>query len=154
MKKVLPFVIAALMIPGVALAKGPNPNKGSQPNHGKAKVMYVLKGLLSNYVPFTPAAGGNPAVPGSVDIVVLHANRHGKLLVSDPNNNPLMVTITIGQNTKLRLKNGLTTITDGDRGAVRVRAAKLAFKGATQDQVVAALENQPAHMVTDWGPAS
>lgn len=151
MKKVLPFVIAALMIPGVAFAKGP----GTHSNHGhQPKVMYVLKGLLSNYVPFTPASGGNPAVPGSVDIVVLHANRHGKLLVSDPNNNPLVVTITIGQDTKLRLKNGLTTITDGDRGAIRVRAAKLAFKGATQDQVVAALANQPAHMVTDWGPPS
>lgn len=154
MRKILPFAIAALMIPGVALAKGPNPNKPTHPNHGKAKVMYVLKGLLSNYVPFTPASGANPAVSGSVDIVVLHANRHGKLLVSDPNNNPLVVTITIGQDTKLRLKNGITTITDGDQGAIRVRAGKLAFSGATQDQVVAALENQPAHMVTDWGPPS
>ena len=39
MKKVLPFVLAALMIPSVALAKGPNPKAGTHPNHGKAKVI-------------------------------------------------------------------------------------------------------------------
>jgi hypothetical protein len=155
MKKVLPFLIAALMIPGVALAKGPNPNKGTHANHGhQPKVMYVLKGLLYNYQAYTPAEGTNSAVPGSVDIVVLHSNRHGKLLRSDPNNNPVYVTITIGPKTKLRLKNGVTSITDGDRGAIRVRASKLAFKSATQKDVLGALANQPAHMVTDWGQPS
>jgi hypothetical protein len=105
------------------------------------------------YQPGTRPSRPRPAaLPGSVDIVVQHANRHGKLLVSDPNNNPLVVTFTIGQDTKLRLKNGASTITDGDRGAIRVRAARLAIKGATQDEVVAALASQPAHMVTDWGP--
>ena len=49
MKKVLPFMIVALLIPSAALAKGPKPGKGPGGNHGKAKVLYVLKGKLSGY---------------------------------------------------------------------------------------------------------
>jgi hypothetical protein len=148
MKKLLPFVIAALMIPGVALAKGPNPNAGSHSNHGKAKVMYVLKGLLSGYTPYTPAANGNPAVDGQISILVQHSNRHGKLLVGQQ-----PVVIDIGQNTKINLANGLTQIApSGDYGMVKVRASKLAFKTATPNDLLAALASQPAHMVTDWGP--
>ena len=148
MKKVLPFVLAALMIPSVALAKGKPPTAGTHTNHGKARVMYVLKGLLSNYVAYTPAAGGNPAVDGQITIQVQHSNRHGKLLVG-----PTPITIDIGQNTKINLANGLTQIAaSGDYGMVKVRAARLAFKTATLSDVQAALLTQPAHMVTDWGP--
>lgn len=154
MKKLLPLAIVALMIPSVALAKGKPPTAGTHTNHGKARVMYVLRGVLSNYTPYVPATDTTTAQDGSIQIVVLHSNRHGKLLRSDPNNNPLYVTIDVGQKTKIRLKNGVTSIANGDRGAIRVRAARLAFKGATQDDVVAALANQPAHMVSDWGPAS
>jgi hypothetical protein len=146
-KMMLAFVIAALLIPGAALAKGPNPN---HPNKGKAKVMYVLKGLLSGYTPYTAAANGNPAVDGSIMIQVQHSNRHGKLLVNSAN--PITVTIDIGQNTKINLANGLTQITDGDYGMVKVRAAKLAFETATTNDLTTALTGQPAHMVTDWGP--
>jgi hypothetical protein len=149
MKKLLPFVIAALVIPSAALAKGKPPTAGTHTNHGKAKVMYVLKGLLSTYVPFTPAANGQPAVDGSIMIQVQHSNRHGKLLVG-----AAPITIDIGQNTKINLENGLTQIADGDYGMVKVRAAKLAFKSAQLADVQAALLNQPAHMVTDWGPPS
>jgi hypothetical protein len=150
MKKILPFALAALMIPSVALAKGPKPHSGTHGNHGKAKVMYVLKGLLSNYVPYTPAANGAPAVDGQITIQVQHSNRHGKLLVG-----PDPVTIDIGQNTKIVLANGLTQIAaSGDYGMVKVRAAKLAFKTATLSDVQAALLDQPAHMVTDWGAPS
>jgi hypothetical protein len=155
MKKALALVVLALALPTVALAKGPNPNKGTHSNQGHhPKVMYVLKGLLYNYQAYTPATTTTTAQDGSIQIVVLHSNRHGKLLRSDPNNNPLYVTIDIGQNTKIRLKNGVTQIMNGDRGAIRVRASKLAFKSATQDDVVKALMNQPAHMVSDWGPSS
>ena len=152
MKKVLPFAIAALMIPSVALAKGPNPKSGTHGNHGKAKVMYVLKGLLSNYVAYTPAANGNPAVDGHITIQVQHSNRHGKLLVGAT---PATIDIDIGQNTKIVLANGVAQIAaSGDYGMVKVRAARLAFKTATLSDVQAALLNQPAHMVTDWGPPS
>jgi hypothetical protein len=146
MKKVLPFAIAALMIPSVALAKGPNPN--SQTVHGKAKVMYVLKGMIYAYTPFNSSTN----TPGSITMVVNHSNRHGKLLVG-----PTPITLTIGANTKVLLKNGVTSIAatpPGDRGMVKVRAARLAFKSATLADVQAALLNQPAFQVIDWGPAS
>lgn len=153
MKKLLPIVIAALMIPSVASAKGKPPTAGTHTNHGKAKVMYVLRGLLYNYTPYVAATGTTAAQDGSIQIVVQHSNRHGKLLRSDPNNNPVYVTIDIGQKTMVRLDDGMTSIANGDRGAVQVRASKLAFKGATQADVLAALANQPAHMVTDRGAA-
>ena len=149
MKKLLPFVIAALMVPSVALAKGKPPTAGTHTNHGKAKVMYVLKGLLSSYTAFTPAVGSSPAVDGQITIQVQHSNRHGKLLVGQT------ITIDLGQNSKINLENGLTQIApSGDYGMVKVRGPKLAFKGAALTDLTVALQNQPAHMVTDWGPPS
>jgi len=146
-KKVLPFVIAGLMIPSVALAKGPNPNAGTHSNRGKAKVMYVLKGMIYAYT----AYDSSTATPGSITIDVNHSNRHGKLLVGQT------ITITIGANTKVLLTNGVASIAaaqPGDRGMVKVRASRLAFKSATLTDVQNALQNQPAHQVIDWGPAS
>jgi len=149
MKKLLPFVIAALMIPSVALAKGKPPAAGTHTNHGKARVMYVLKGLLSNYTAYTPAANGSPAVDGQITIQVEHSNRHGKLLVGQS------MVIDLGQNTKINLENGLTQIApSGDYGMVKLRGPRFAFKGAALADLAAALQNQPAHGVTDWGPAS
>jgi hypothetical protein len=148
MKKLLPFVIAALMIPGVALAKGKPPTAGTHANHGKAKVMYVLKGLIYNYTAFDAAT----STPGSLTISVSHSNRHGKLLVGQP---PL--TVTIGPNTKVLLTNGVASIAaaaPGDNGMVKIRASRLAFKSATVADVQTALTNQPAHQVIDWGPSS
>jgi len=149
MKKLLPFMIAALMIPSVALAKGKPPTAGTHTNHGKANVMYVLKGMLSSYQAFTPAVGSSPAVNGQITILVQHSNRHGKLLVGQT------VTIDLGQNSKINLENGLTQIApSGDYGMVKVRGPKLAFKGATLAPLTAGLQNHAAHMVTDWGPPS
>ena len=151
MRKVLPLAIAALMIPGVALAGGPNPKSGTHSNHGKAKVMYVLKGLLSSYTAYTPAANGSSAVDGQIMIQVQHSNRHGKLLVGQQQ----PIVIDIGQNTRINLANGLTQIApSGDYGMVKVRASKLAFKSAALADLQEALLNQPAHMLTDWGPPS
>jgi hypothetical protein len=147
MKKVLPFVLAALMIPSVALAKGPNPNAGSHTNHGKARVMYVLKGMIYAYT----AYDSSTSTPGSVTIDVNHSNRHGRLLVGQT------ITISLGANTKINLENGVTSIAasqPGDLGMVKVRGPKLAFKSAALIDLQTALQNQPAHMVTDWGPAS
>jgi hypothetical protein len=147
MKKVLPFVLAALMIPSVALAKGPNPNAGSHTNHGKARVMYVLKGMIYAYT----AYDSSTSTPGSVTIDVNHSNRHGRLLVGQT------ITISLGANTKINLENGVTSIAasqPGDLGMVKVRGPKLAFKSAALTDLQTALQNQPAHMVTDWGPAS
>jgi hypothetical protein len=148
MKKFLPFVIAALIIPGVALAKGKPPTAGTHTNQSKAKVMYVLKGLIYNYTAFDSSTN----TPGSLTIAVSHSNRHGKLLVGQP---PL--TVTIGPNTKVLLTNGVASIAaaaPGDNGMVKIRASRLAFKSATVADVQNALTNQPAHQVIDWGPSS
>jgi hypothetical protein len=147
MKKLLPFAIAALMIPGAALAKGPNPQAGRHGNHGKARVMYVLKGLIYAY----SAYDSTTSTPGSITIDVKHSNRHGKLLVGQT------ITITLDANSKLMLANGVTSVAasqPGDRGMVKIRAPRLAFKGATAVDVQDALTNQPAHMVVDWGAPS
>ena len=146
MKKVLPFAIAALMIPGVALAKGPNP--GTHTNHGKAKVMYVLRGMIYGYT----AYDSTTSTPGSITIDVSRSNRHGKLLVGQT---PL--TVTIGPNTKVLLTNGVASIPpphpattawsrSGPRGWLS--------RASTVPDVQNALMNQPAHQVIDRGPAS
>ena len=148
MKKLLPFVIAALMIPSVALAKGKPPTAGTHTNHGKANVMYVLKGMVYAHVPATTST------PGSITIDVKSSNRHGKLLSGQTG-----VMITVGPNTKIELRNGVTAGTiaagqPGDLGMVKVRAPRLAFKSATLADVETALQNHAAHMLTDRGPAS
>jgi len=148
MKKLLPLVIAALMIPGVALAKGKPPTAGTHANHGKANVMYVLHGMIYAYVPYDSATQTN----GSITIDVNHSNRHGRLLDGQQG-----VLITVGPNTKIKLENGVASIAasqPGDLGMVKVRSPRLAFKSATLADVQTALQNHAAHMVTDWGPSS
>jgi hypothetical protein len=148
MKKLLPFVIAALIIPSAALAKGKPPTAGTHTNHGKANVMYVLHGMVYAYVPYDSATQTN----GSMMIDVKSSNRHGKLL-----DGQIGVPITVGPNTKIELRNGVASIAagqPGDVGTVKVRAPRLAFKSATLADVETALQNHAAHMVTDWGPAS
>lgn len=147
MKKLLPFVIAALMIPSVALAKGKPPTAGTHTNHGKANVMYVLKGMVYAYT----AYDSTTSTPGSITIDVNHSNRHGRLLVGQT------IQIPVGPNTKLNLENGVTAVAaaqPGDNGMVKVRAPRLAFKGAALPDLQTALQNHTAHMVTDWGPSS
>ena len=148
MKRALPVVLLALLIPGAALAKGKPPTAGTHTNHGKANVMYVLKGMVYAYTAYDSSTQTN----GSITIDVNHSNRHGKLL-----NGQTGVQITVGPNTKIELENGVTSIAasqPGDLGMVKVRAPRLAFKSATLLDVQNALLNHAAHMVTDWGPAS
>jgi hypothetical protein len=139
MKRVLPFLIAALLVPGAALAKGPKPNNGSNSAKGKAKVMYVLRGTLSAYSAYDPVTPAN----GSITISVLHSNRHGKLLVNSDQ------TFVVGAKTKIRIMNGLSV--DGQScysGVVKVRAARVAFKdpNAAAD-LAAALQGATAFQV-------
>jgi hypothetical protein len=146
MKKLLPFAAVALMIPSVALAKGPNPNAGTHSNHGKAIVMYVLKGTI-----YGTGYDSATSTPGSVTITVTHSNRHGKLLVGQS------IPVTVGANTKVVLDNGVAAIATsqpGDQGMVKIRAPRMAFKGASSTALQTAMQNQSAHMVIDMGPAS
>ena len=145
MKKVVPFAIAALMIPSVALAKGPNPTKGPNQNHGKAKVLYVLKGNLSGYSPFDSATSAN----GSITIDVKRANRHGRAL----KDMSLTFTGGLASNTKIVLRDGVTVIADGDRGLVKVRAPREPRDTSGSD-LAAILTALPVRQVVDQGQAS
>ncbi len=142
MKKVLPFAIAALMIPSVALAKGPP--SGHQ-NHGKAKVLYVLKGNLSGYSAFDSATSTN----GSITIDVKRANRHGRAL----KDMSLTFTGEVASTTRIALPDGVTVIADNDRGLVKVRAPKEPRSMSGSD-LAAILTALPVRQIVDQGPAS
>ena len=145
MKKVLPLMIAALLIPGAALAKGPNSNQGTHTNQGKAKVLYVLKGTLSGYSAYDSATSTN----GSITIDVKRANRHGRALKGMS----LTFTGEVASNTKIVLRDGVTLIADGDCGLVKVRAPKEPkdMSGADLAAILTALS---VRQVVDQGPAS
>jgi len=142
MKKVLPFALAALMIPSVAFAKAPT--KGTHSNKGKAKVQYILHGQLSAFSPFDSATSTN----GSITIVVSHSNRHGRALKGASLTFPMVTA-----NTKVVLENGVTVITDGDLGIVKVRAPKEP-KDTSAADLTTLLEGMPVRQIIDQGPAS
>jgi hypothetical protein len=107
MKKVLVFLAVALVIPtSVAFAKG---TPGA---HGKSnpRVMYVLKGTLSNYTAATST------LDGSISITVNHSNYHGRALKGQT------LTFSTTMNTRVTFKNGATQITDGAKGVLKFKA--------------------------------
>lgn len=145
MRKTLILLIAALALPAAALAKGPNPHSTS--TNGKAKVMYILRGTLSGYSAY---AAGPPSVNGTITIQVVSSNRHGRTLKGS-SEGPLVV----GAKTRIKLKHGLTTITDGDRGIVKIRAARVSFKDPNlASDLASALGAGTVVQVIDRGPAS
>lgn len=144
MKRVLPFVIVALLIPGVALAK-PNPDKGTHSNHGKAKVQYILKGQLSAYSAFDSSTSTN----GSITITVMHSNRHGRVLKGLSLTFDGMVT----SSTKVVLGDGVTVITDNDLGIVKVRAPKQP-KDVSGSDLATLLTGMPVRQIIDQGSSS
>ncbi len=145
MKKVLPFMIAALLIPGAALAKGPKPGKGPGENNGKANVLYVLKGRLSGY----SAYDSSTSTDGSITIDVAHANRHGRALKGMS----LTFTGEVTSKTRIRLAEGVTAIADGDNGLVKVRAPREP-KSMSGTDLAAILTTLAVRQVADRGPAS
>lgn len=145
MKKVLPLMIVALLIPGVALAKGPKPGKGPGYNNGKAKVLYVLKGKLSAYSPYDSTSSTN----GSITIDVSRANRHGRALKGMQ----LVFTGEIASGTRITLRDGVTAIADNDKGLVKVRAPREP-KSMSGSDLAAILTTLAVRQVVDQGPAS
>jgi hypothetical protein len=143
-KRVLPFVIVALLIPGVALAK-PNPDKGTHSNHGKAKVQYILKGQLSAFSAFDSSTSTN----GSITINVMHSNRHGRVLKGLSLTFDGMVTA----GTKVVLGDGVTVITDNDLGIVKVRAPKQP-KDVSGSDLATLLTGLPVRQIIDQGSSS
>ena len=145
MKKVLPFMIAALLIPGAALAKGPKPGKGPGGNNGKAKVLYVLKGTLSGYSPYDSSTSTN----GSITIDVTRANRHGRALKGTQ----LVFQDEITSGTRISLGDGVSAIVDNDKGLVKVRAPREPTSMSGSD-LAAILTTLAVRQVVDQGPAS
>ncbi len=109
MKKVLILVFAALMIPSVALAAKPSHHGPKAP----PQVTYVLKGTLSNYTAYNAGTMTN----GSVTIAVTAAGPHAKSLKG------ATLTFAVDAKTKLSLRHHQTTVTNGDTGIIKVRAA-------------------------------
>jgi hypothetical protein len=107
MKKALVFLVVALALPTtVAFAKG---TPGA---HGKSnpRVMYVLKGSLSNY------QAASSTADGSISITVKHSNFHGRALKDQT------LTFSTTMSTRVTMKNGATQITDGARGVLKFKA--------------------------------
>jgi hypothetical protein len=106
MKKAIVFLVVALAIPtSVALAKGPGTHGKSNPT-----VMYVLKGALSSYTAATST------VDGSISITVAHSNYHGRALKGQT------LTFSTTMKTRVTMKHGAATITDGAKGVLKFRA--------------------------------
>lgn len=141
MKRALLIVVAALAIPGAALAKGKPPVTGPG-SHGKSapKVTYVLKGTLSAYQAYDSSTSTN----GSITIVVNHANYHGKALKTQT------LTFPVDAKTRVTLEDGVSTVTDNDNGMVTVRAPK---RIAAAD-LAATLQTYSARHVIDKGTSS
>lgn len=107
MKKTIVVLAIALALPtSVALAKG---TPGA---HGKSapRVMYVLKGALSNYQAATSTADG------TISITVNHSNYHGRALKGQT------LTFSTTVNTRLTFRHGAIQVTDGARGILKFRA--------------------------------
>ena len=105
MRKALVLAILALALPGVALAKGPSTHSKASP-----KVMYVIKGTLSNFVAATPT------VDGSISITVNHSNYHGRALKGQT------LSFSVAANTRITFRNGTASLADGSRGMVKFKA--------------------------------
>jgi len=109
MKRVIVFLVVALAIPtSVAFAKAPQ----SSGTHGKSnpKVMYVVKGTLSSYLAATSST------EGSISITVNHSNYHGRALKGQT------LTFSTTMSTRVTMKNGATSITDGAKGVLKFKA--------------------------------
>ena len=131
-KLVLLIVIALVALPSAALAAKPpraeiavsGEDAGQSGRRNRAKpartIMYVLRGKLSQFMPAQGAANG------SITIEVKRANHHGRSLRG------VSLTFVVTANTKVVLNEGLTTIANGDRGMVKVRAPKRATAEALQ----------------------
>lgn len=139
MKRALIFAIAALMVPSVALAKG-NPGHGHQGGKSAPKVAYILKGTLSAYTAYDSASN----TAGTITIAVTHSNHHGAALKGQS------LTFPVDAKTKVTLQDGVTAITDNDKGIVTVRAPK---KIAAAD-LATTLQTYSARHVIDQGASS
>jgi hypothetical protein len=134
--KALVLVVAALMVPSVALAARSAQSHGKPTKHTE-KVTYVLKGKLPAYTPYSSSSSAN----GTITITVSHSNYHAKLLRG------LTLTFPLNAKSKITLDQGVVTIAPLDRGIVKVWAPKKLFAA----DLVATLQSTAARQVIDQG---
>ena len=117
MRRTLAFVIVALTLPSVALAAKPATHTGQ--SKAAPKVMYILKGTLSNY------AAASTTLSGSVTIHVTHSNYHARALVGQDLTFALSTNTKVGiaSNGTIKPATNLTTIKTGARGVVKFKSA-------------------------------
>ena len=137
MKKTLLLLLAALAVPGVALAGSQRSSQGAHTYDGRANLTYAFAGTLSGYTAYDSSTSTN----GSITIAVKHANRHGRILKGQT------LTFSVGANTRIVLRHGVTGITDGDRGIVTIKAPR-AIAAA---DLSTTLETAVAFRVVDGG---
>jgi hypothetical protein len=102
MKKAIVFLAVALALPtSVAFAKSPHAGTKGKSN---PKVMYVLKGTLTNYTAATSTG------PGSISITVTHSNFHSSLKGQT-------LVFATSMSTKAP-----KAITDGSKGVLKFKA--------------------------------
>jgi hypothetical protein len=131
MKKALILVLAALALPGIAIAATPAHVSTSAP-----KVAYILHGKVSAYQAYDKTTSTN----GSITILVGSSNYHGKALKGQ--------TLTFPVDAKTRVVLHIAKpIADGDRGTVKIRALK---KIAAAD-LAATLQLSSAKQIVDMG---
>jgi hypothetical protein len=106
LRKTFALVVLALAIPTVALAAKPTTHTSQ--SKAAPKVLYILKGTLSNFTAASTTAGG------SVTINVTHSNYHARALVGQ------QLVFAVSLKTPTRLMGG--TIINGARGTVKFRA--------------------------------
>jgi hypothetical protein len=127
MKKIFILLLAALVIPSIAVAKPPKP---------APQVTYELKGALSNYTAYNAATSTN----GSITIAVTGAD-HGAGSLKGQS-----ITFVVDKNTKIELHKA-AAIANGDDGKVFVEAADNIAPAA----LAATLQASPAAKVHDDG---
>ncbi len=136
MKKALILVIAALAVPtSVALAAKP-----SHPSHPTPMTTYVINGTLSNYTAYNSVGPVN----GSISILVRHVTKGGKATKGLKGQT---LTFPVDANTKIFLGHKLTTITNGDKGLIKLRAAK----HIPAANLAATLQQSSARQIVDQG---
>jgi hypothetical protein len=136
MRKVLAILIAALVVPSIALAaKPPSPGKSAAATSKAPQVTYILRGKLTAY---TAASG---ATAGSVSILVSGSNHHGSALKTKT-----LTFATSAAGTKVTMHAGAVTVSDN--AIVKVRGAK-SFPAGTD--LATELQKVSARQVIDQG---
>jgi hypothetical protein len=120
--------VAVLLVPASAMAA--KPTHPAHPVTPAPTVSYILHGTLSTYL---AASGG---ASGSITITVSASNYAAKQLVH--------TTLTFAVNSKTEITLKGSTITNGDRGAVKLRGPKKLLAATAQAIVAQQVVDQSA----------